>query len=117
MDEQLVSAMMDLINQHGGVGGMLQQFEQGGLGAVAQSWLSPTAANQAVSSSDLGQTLDQDKVAAVAQQNGMSSEDLLSQLATHLPQIMDQMTPQGQVPDQASHGGLMDLAMGFLRSR
>lgn len=119
MSENVSAAVMNLIDQHGGVGGLLKKFEQGGLGAVASSWVSDSTPNQPVSPNDVQQALGSDTVQSAAQQSGMSSEALLQQLATHLPDLINHLTPNGQVPEPSASGGQgwLDTAAGFLRGR
>jgi uncharacterized protein YidB (DUF937 family) len=111
----LPAAVLHLIDQHGGVGGLMQQFEAGGLGSIAQSWIGG-GQNQMVSPDQLHAALGSDAINAAAQHSGMSSNDLLGQLAQYLPQLVDHLTPGGQIPPNQS-GGWTDTAMAFLRSR
>ncbi len=84
----------------GGLGGLLQQLQQGGLGEAAQSWVS-TGQNLPVSADQLQSALGADRIDALAQQVGLPAGDLSSQLAQYLPQVVDQLTPGGQLPDGA----------------
>lgn len=84
-----------------GLGGLLQQFQQAGLGQVAQSWVS-NGPNQPVSPQQLQNVFGQDQVQTMAGQAGMQPGDFLSQLAQHLPNAVNGMTPNGQVPDEGS---------------
>ncbi len=111
----LSGAVMHLIDQHGGVGGLLQKLQAGGLGEAAESWIG-NGSNQAVSPAQLHNALGGESVQSAAESSGLSTGDLLRQLAQHLPQAVDHMTPDGQVPTGSS-GGWMDMAMNFLRSR
>ena len=86
----------------GGLGGLLGQFQQAGLGHVAQSWVG-TGPNQQVSPDQLNQVFGDQQVNQWSQQSGVPKQDLLSQLSQYLPHAVDQMTPQGQVP--AEEGG------------
>ena len=81
----------------GGLGGLLSQFQQAGLGNVAQSWVG-NGPNQQVTPDQLHQVFGDDQVNQWAQQSGMPQHDLLSQLSQYLPHAVDKMTPQGQVP-------------------
>ncbi len=81
----------------GGLGGLLQQFQQAGHGATANSWVS-NGPNQPISPSALGDVFGHQQVNQWAQQSGMSSGDLLSQLSNLIPHAVNQMTPNGQVP-------------------
>ena len=80
-----------------GIGGLVQRFEQAGLGSVANSWVG-NGPNQAVQPSQLQQVFGQGQVNQWAQQTGMQPQDLLGQLANFLPHAVDRMTPNGSVP-------------------
>ena len=103
----------------GGLGGLLQQLQQGGLGEAAQSWVS-TGQNLPVSADQLQSALGADRIDALAQQVGMPAGDLSSQLAQYLPQVVDQLTPGGQLPaggGGADLGGLLGNVLGGLMRR
>ncbi len=82
----------------GGIGGLLSMFQQAGLGHIAQSWVG-NGQNLPVSPDQLQSVFGQDRVQSMAGQAGMQPQDFLSQLAQHLPNAVDGMTPNGQVPD------------------
>lgn len=88
----------------GGLGGLMQNFQRAGLGNVANSWVG-NGPNQAVEPHQLEQVFGHDQVNQWAQQSGMSSGGLLSQLAQFLPHAVDHMTPNGQMPDGGSFSG------------
>ena len=85
----------------GGLGGLLSQFQQAGLGHIAQSWVG-NGANQSVSPDQLQSVFGQQQTQAMADQAGMSHGDFPSQLSQHLPRAVDGMTPDGQLPDDGS---------------
>ncbi len=85
----------------GGIGGLVSMFEQAGLGHIAQSWVG-NGPNQPVSPDQLQSVLGQDRVQSMASQSGMQPQDFLSQLAQHLPNAVDGMTPNGKVPDEGT---------------
>jgi uncharacterized protein YidB (DUF937 family) len=82
----------------GGLGGLLQQFQQAGLGHIADSWVG-TGPNAPVSPGQLRDVFGQDRVRDMASQSGMPENDFLGQLAQHLPSAVDGMTPEGRLPD------------------
>jgi len=96
----------------GGLGGLLGQLQQGGLGHVADSWVG-TGQNLPISPDQLGGALGHDTVSNMANQLGMNHGDLLGQLSQLLPQVVDKLTPNGQVP-QAGAGGLGGMDLGSL---
>ena len=92
-----MQALMGLLNQHGGLGGLLQQLQQGGLAGAVQSWIG-SGSNQPVSPDALGQVLNADAVSGFARQLGVDPQEALGHLSQMLPQVVDHLTPQGQLP-------------------
>ena len=85
----------------GGLGGLVSQFENAGLGHIAQSWIG-NGSNQQVSPQQLSNVFGQDQVQGMAQQAGMEPGDFLSQLSQHLPNAVNGMTPNGRLPGNES---------------
>ena len=85
----------------GGLGGLVSQFEQAGLGHVAQSWVG-NGANLPVSPQQLQNVFGEQQVQGMANQAGMQPGDFLSQLSQHLPNAVSGMTPNGQLPDEGT---------------
>lgn len=102
-----LDAIGGLIQKSGGVGGLVATLQQGGLGGVVNSWVG-TGANQSVSGSQLGQALQGTEagqhVEAMAQKLGVDPSQLLGQLAQHLPDVVNHLTPNGQVPQGGGSG-------------
>lgn len=94
----------------GGLAGLVAKFQQSGLGDVAASWVG-TGENKPIAPDQLGGVLGNDMLSGLAQQMGMNQGDLLGQLSQMLPQVVDKLTPNGQLPS----GGLGDLG-GLLGS-
>lgn len=112
--QALVAAAMEFVNnQPGGLNGLVQKFEQGGLGDVAKSWVS-NGANQAVSSDQLQNVLGSDAVSGIAQKIGMQPDQVSGLLAQVLPHVVNAATPNGEVPS----GGQIntDSVLGSLGS-
>lgn len=90
-----------LIQKSGGVGGLVSALQQGGLAGAVNSWVG-TGANQSVNGSQLGQALAGTDagahVEAMAQKLGVDPSQLMGQLAQHLPEVVNHLTPNGQVP-------------------
>lgn len=81
----------------GGLAGLVGQLQQSGLGDIVASWIS-TGPNQPVSPGQLHAALGDETVSQLGQQTGLPHGELLGQLAQMLPQIIDHLTPQGQLP-------------------
>lgn len=108
-------AMNLLQNQPGGLAGLLQQFQNAGLGDAAASWVG-TGQNAQIDGSQLSSALGSDTVAEIANQLGVPHHEAANGLAALLPQLIDHLTPQGQLPeDNSLPSGLAALASKFLR--
>ncbi len=103
----------------GGLSDLLSKFQQAGLGDAAASWVG-TGANQPISPDQLEGALGSDTLADIARQIGLSRGETAGQLSELLPQVVDRLTPGGQVPeggvnaqDLAGFEGLGDLLGRF----
>jgi uncharacterized protein YidB (DUF937 family) len=109
-NNQMLNMAMQLVQSYpGGVGGLMQAFQNGGLGEVASSWVG-TGANAAISGDQLTNALGGDQLGALAQQFGMSQGDAASGLASMLPELMNGLTPNGAVDNDLIQQGLGMLA-------
>jgi len=81
----------------GGLNDLLKQLQQSGQGSTAQSWVGK-GPNQQISSDDLAKALGADQISALMSHTGLSREDLLAGLSQNLPDVVDQLTPDGRVP-------------------
>lgn len=82
----------------GGLGDLLKQFQDSGHGDAANSWVSP-GPNKQISPNDLGRALGADQINALASQTGLSRDELLEGLSQHLPDVVNQLTPHGRLPN------------------
>ncbi len=82
----------------GGLGDLLKQFQDSGHGDAANSWVSP-GPNKQISPNDLGRALGTDQINALASQTGLSRDELLEGLSQHLPDVVNQLTPHGRLPN------------------
>lgn len=92
----VVTAMSSLIQQHGGVQGVVAQLEQQGLGGVAKSWIS-NGPNQPISPAQVHQVFGSDMISQLAAKAGMNPQDLAAKLSQMLPTAIDKLTPTGSV--------------------
>jgi uncharacterized protein YidB (DUF937 family) len=66
---------------------------------VADSWVG-TGPNKPISPNDLASALGVDRINSLTAQSGMSPEELLNGLSQNLPQVIDQLTPEGRLPTE-----------------
>jgi uncharacterized protein YidB (DUF937 family) len=101
-----VSAITDMIGgQQGGLGGLVQAFEKGGLGDVAQSWVGK-GANLPISAAQIESVLGSGAIGDLAKKLGVDPHAAAGQISEMLPQIIDQLTPNGAV-EAGGLGGLL----------
>jgi uncharacterized protein YidB (DUF937 family) len=81
----------------GGLGGLLNQFQQGGLGDIMKSWIGP-GQNQPVSPNQLSSVLGPQIIQILAQKTGLSEQEITSHLSQILPNVVDKLTPNGRLP-------------------
>ena len=84
----------------GGLGALIDRFRNNGFEDAINSWIG-TGQNQAISPGQLRQALGQETVEDLSQRTGLPHGDLLSQLANILPGVVDRLTPNGQLPNDA----------------
>ena len=84
----------------GGLGGLLDKLQKGGLGGAANSWVG-SGQNQPVPPGQLGSALGPDIIKTLAQRSGLSEEEITKQLSQVLPGVVDKLTPQGRLPTMA----------------
>lgn len=112
LDPQVLMGIVgSLMNNAGGLSGLLGKLQQGGLADAAASWVG-TGANQPVSPDALGGALGPDLMGMIAKQLGGSEQQAAGTMADLLPGLIDQLTPQGQLPADNGLGALGALLGG-----
>lgn len=111
----LMNIVMQMVSnpQSGGLSGLLQKLQDGGLGEQAASWVS-TGQNLPVSGDQLKNILGGGQLGQIASQLGMSEDDAAGGLAGMLPQVIDKLTPDGQVPNNDLLAQGLDMLKGKL---
>lgn len=97
----LSDAIMGLLknSEAGGLEGLVQSFNEKGLGDVISSWIG-TGENLPISPEQIQHVLGSGQIQQIAEQMGVSSGAVSSGLAQMLPQIVDKITPNGSLPTQ-----------------
>lgn len=97
---KLFEALLAVVNspQVGGVQGLLKMFEQQGLGQLVQSWVG-AGKNLPLSAEQLTKVLGNPLVQQIAQKAGMAPNAAADGLAKLLPDVVDKLSPGGNLPD------------------
>ncbi len=93
----MVSVVNGILEQHGGLQGVVGEFEKNGLGPTVRSWVG-TGPNQPISPEDVHKALGPDLLRQLAEKSGLSEQDLAQKLSHVLPQAVDKLTPNGSIP-------------------
>ena len=108
----LLTGIMSMVDRAGGLPAILQQLQQSGLADHVASWIG-TGENKAVSGDQISDALGADQVQHVAQMAGIAPEHASTGLAQLLPQIIDKLTPHGDVPQD----DLLAQGIGLLKGK
>ena len=82
----------------GGLGALLEQMQQAGLGDQARSWVG-TGQNMPISPDALSQIFGEGGIGAIARQAGLTPQETSEGLSELLPDVVNHVTPTGEVPD------------------
>jgi uncharacterized protein YidB (DUF937 family) len=107
----IARSLLDMLGQGQGLAGLVQAFQQNGLGDIVGSWVG-TGQNLPVSASQIMQALGP-HVQRLAAQHGTSPDAVGQALSQLLPGIVDSLTPGGQLPA----AGALGEGLSALRSK
>src|SRR5262245_39473301 len=93
----MVTVVNGILEKHGGLQGVVSEFERNGLGPTVQSWVG-TGTNQPISADEVHRAIGPDLLQQLAAKSGMSVQELAQKLSQVLPQAVDRMTPGGTIP-------------------
>ncbi len=108
----LIEGVLGLLTnkETGGLDGLIQAFNQQGLGDVLSSWVG-TGENAAITPNQVQEALGSDVIQQLAEKSGVSIDEAKAQLAELLPTLIDKFTPEGKVPE----GGFLDKGLELLQ--
>jgi uncharacterized protein YidB (DUF937 family) len=94
----LLSTLRRILDDHGGVRGLVEQFEQQGLGDIVASWVSE-GVNRRITAVQMYDALGAANVLDMAARGGWPVPELVHKLTAYLPLAIDRLTPGGVIPD------------------
>ena len=103
---------LDVFNQNGGLAGVLEKLNAGGLAEQARSWVG-TGENLSISAEQISNVLGDGAIAEMAAKFGFTPEVISSQIAENLPNLIDKLTPDGEVP--ADSGNLLGTVLAMFK--
>ncbi len=113
-NSDLLNAVMEMLNnkESGGLSGLVQSFQQKGLGDIVSSWVS-TGKNLPISAEQMLNGMGEDKIGEIANKAGISADAASSLLSEVLPGLIDRLTPNGKIPE----GNLIDNGLEMLKEK
>jgi uncharacterized protein YidB (DUF937 family) len=85
------------------LGDILDRFRGAGAGSKVDSWVG-TGPNQPIESNDVEAAIDEDTLTSLSMQTGLSREELISRIIRDLPEAVNKMTPNGELPAEPTQG-------------
>src|SRR4051812_50168056 len=101
----MVSVVNDIIAKHGGVQGVVSEFERNGLGATVKSWVG-TGPNQPISPDDVQRTLGPDLLRQLSAKSGLSVAAAAPKTPHEAAPALGKMNPHGADPHGSGPGNL-----------
>jgi uncharacterized protein YidB (DUF937 family) len=108
----LLTAAMSMLQQQGGISNVLDMFRRSGMDQHADSWVS-NGPNLPISGDQVQQVFGASSLGDIASQLGMSRGQASSAMAQILPELINQMTPNGQLSQD--HHDLLSRALAMMR--
>ncbi|HEX7503472.1 MAG TPA: YidB family protein [Acidobacteriota bacterium] len=113
--ESGIKVLLDPNGPTGGLPGLLDTFKSKGLGSIIESWIG-MGPNKKISPRQMKKGLGPDVLEQIAGAVGLSKGAASGQLARYLPNIINKLTPKGEIPREttlADRG--LDLLKGLLQ--
>jgi uncharacterized protein YidB (DUF937 family) len=101
---RLLQSALSLLSDNGQIGGLpglMERFQEAGLGHLIGSWVGP-GENQPISEGQVQQALGEGHLQQMSEETGMSQDEVARHLSDLLPGLVDKLTPGGEAPQ----GGL-----------
>lgn len=111
---QVVSGIQKIIEENGGVSGIVQKFKDKGFAEAATSWVG-TGENVNISPDEVMKVLGSDSVQELAKKVGLDSEATAGLIGNLLPMVIDKLSPNGKEPSGDIASQLSSLASLFTK--
>ena len=97
----MLDNLLEMLNDQksGGITGLIQKFNEKGLGDHMSSWIS-TGENLPISADQIKDVLGSDKIKELASKLNLGEHETSKSLADMLPHLINKLTPDGSVPHQ-----------------
>jgi uncharacterized protein YidB (DUF937 family) len=95
--------LSSLLSDAGGLEGMMSRFQNAGFGEHFSSWVG-SSENKPLNADEVQAAVGMDEIQNLASKLGMQAHTILPLLAQFLPQVIDKLTPNGQIDNNHPSG-------------
>jgi uncharacterized protein YidB (DUF937 family) len=111
-DSDLIKGFTEMVSKGGGMQGLVSKFDAAGLGDKARSWVGG-GSNEPITGQEMRQALGDEEVDQLAQKAGISPDEASDKLAKIVPEAVNKLTPDGQMPDPSKLQEMMKSLPGM----
>ncbi len=112
---RLIQATLSLLaenGQNGGLQGLMERFQEVGLGNVLSSWIG-TGENVPITPQQVQEALGEGNLQQISEEAGLAEDETARQLSSLLPEMVDSLTPAGHIP-RGGLGTMSELLTHFI---
>ena len=117
----LIAALMPMvlswIKRNGGLGGALSKITGMGYENQARSWMSNQEVNDNLDPNEINRLFDDSEIQQVAAHTGANEMEVRQGLAELLPEVMNQLTPNGNLDNEPEANEEIEQIISQLSSR
>jgi len=117
----LIAALMPMvlswIQRNGGLSGALSKITGMGYENQARSWMSNQQDNENLDPNDVNRLFDESEIQQVAAHTGANEAEVRQGIAELLPEVVNQLTPKGNLDTEAEANEEIDQIIGQLSNR
>ena len=113
----LLPMVMSWIQRNGGLGEALSKITSMGFDNQARSWMSTNEINDNLDPNDITRLFDASDIQQVAAQTGANEAEVRQGLAELLPEVVNQLTPHGNLDNESEANQEIDQIVSQISSR
>ncbi|WP_296245820.1 MULTISPECIES: YidB family protein [unclassified Psychrobacter] len=113
----LVPMVLNWIKRNGGLSGALSKITGMGYENQVRSWMSNQEVNDNLDPNEIARLFDENEIQQVASHTGANEREVRQGLAELLPEVMNQLTPNGNLENEPEANAEIDQIISQLSSR
>ncbi|MFL1732752.1 YidB family protein [Moraxella oculi] len=113
----LLPVVLNYIQKNGGLSGVLSKLQGSGLGEKAQSWVNIDKDNDGIDAQDVARLFGNQEISEVCSQTGASEQEVCQGIADLLPQVVNDLTPKGDLGSEQQANDEIAQILSQLKGR